>query len=570
MRDKHSLEDILRRIDRRGYPAYKDTRGDYDFGAYVLRIVHVQGDPFAAPSSLEIVVPAGTAGFPEDLYREKYRRITLEDLLLRRFSEAAGRLSGRTGSGKSGLVSCMHCGQEILERSACTVSRDGSVTVRFTVGFPARGRTIQSRPLIDLLIGDLPKVVSRTLRCASIDKDKLTRVFDLADDRESIRAQLEPNGLVAFIADGSILARASGVSQKPMRGAVPLKTPDSLAVELDLPHRGRVRGMGIRKGITLICGGGYHGKSTFLKAMEQGIYPHIEGDGRELAVTEDTAVKLRAEDGRSICRTDISMFIGSLPDGRDTRSFSTLDASGSTSQAAAASEAIEAGAHTFLIDEDTSATNFMVRDELMQRVIHRDQEPITPYIERIRQLYDSLGISTVIVAGSSGAFFHAADTVIQMDRYVPYDITERAKAAAADEKKPRIAEEPLDPPSMDRVPLRRTDLRHKGRLKIYSNGLDGFSLNHDDVDLRNLEQLTDPGQVTALAHMTTYLLENGFDGRRSLRQVTELFVQETERSGFHAFCGNQVPGGLAMPRRQELYACLNRCRLLRMKESSDL
>ncbi len=564
MNNQDKLKEILHRIDRRGYPAYKETRGAYDFGAYILRIVHVQGDPFAAPSHLEIVVKPETADFPCETYERKYRRTALEDALLRRFSRAAGSMSGHSGSGKSGMVSCMRCGQEILERSACTVGNDGSVTVRFTAGFPARGRTIQSGPLIRLLFQELPGAVDQTLRCASFDKKKMTRVMDLADDRQYIHDQLGPLGLTAFIADGSILARASGISQKPMKGAVPMQAPDSLAVELTLPHRGKIRGMGIRRGITLICGGGYHGKSTFLKALEQGIYPHIEGDGRELVVTEDTAVKLRAEDGRSICCTDISMFIGSLPDGRDTRSFSTADASGSTSQAASAAEAIEAGAHTFLIDEDTSATNFMVRDELMQRVIHRDQEPITPYIERIRQLYDSLEISTVIVAGSSGAFFHAADTVIQMDRYVPYDITEKAKAAAAEEKKPRIAEEPLDPPSFSRIPERRNDLRHRGRIKIRTNGLDGFSLNHDTVDLRYLEQLADSGQVTALGHMTAQLLEKGFDGCHTLQEVLHAFGKRLEKEGFSAFC-QEVPGDLAMPRMQEIYACLNRCRLLNIR-----
>ena len=160
------------------------------------------------------------------------------------------------------------------------------------------------------------------------------------------------------------------------------------------------------------------------------MYDHISGDGREYVITDGDAVKIRAEDGRSIKGTDISMFINDLPNGKDTKRFSTADASGSTSQAANVIESMEAGASLFLIDEDTSATNFMIRDELMQRVIHRDMEPITPFIDRIRELYESYGISTVIVAGSSGAYFHVADSIIQMDRYVPKDITDYAKKEA--------------------------------------------------------------------------------------------------------------------------------------------
>ena len=201
-----------------------------------------------------------------------------------------------------------------------------------------------------------------------------------------------------------------------------------------LPHAGKIQGMGIKKGITLIVGGGYHGKSTLLKALELGVYNHIAGDGREYVITDDTAMKIRAEDGRSIKKVDISMFINDLPNGKDTSAFCTEDASGSTSQAANVVEAMEAGAETFLIDEDTSATNFMIRDELMQRVVNREDEPITPFIDRIRELYEQYGISTILVAGSSGSYFHVADCIVQMNRYKPQEITAFAKEEAADSR----------------------------------------------------------------------------------------------------------------------------------------
>ena len=262
------------------------------------------------------------------------------------------------------------------------------------------------------------------------DAKRLQKISDLAEDQQALRDILPKLGLCAFVANGSILPRESGVSARPMKSAVCFRSPEEMEVEITLPHRGVIRGMGIRKGITLIVGGGYHGKSTLLKALEFGVYNHIAGDGREYVITDSTAVKLRAEDGRSIKKTDISMFINDLPNGKDTTHFYTEDASGSTSQAANVVEAMEAKAGVMLIDEDTSATNFMIRDELMQRVIHRDMEPITPFIERIRELYEEEGISTVIVAGSSGAYFHIADCIVQMDRYMPKDITQTAKKEA--------------------------------------------------------------------------------------------------------------------------------------------
>ncbi|MBR1741942.1 MAG: ABC-ATPase domain-containing protein, partial [Lachnospiraceae bacterium] len=373
MMNHSDLRDILRRIDHRGYPAYKDTRGKYDFGKYVLSIDHVQGDPFAAPSRLSVHIDGRTAGFKEELYDTDWRRVALEDFLLREFGKKVSEGSFQAhGSGKSGLIGVSRPGQEVLKRSACLLDRkDGSLVVRFQVGFPARGRTVLSDELVKILYDILPKCVEKSLFATAYRAEFLQKNADLSDDRHFIREELAKRDLVAFIADGSVLPRKSGVSDLPMKEAVKFQAPDSLAVTLSLPHKGELRGMGVKKGITLIVGGGYHGKSTLLSAIERGVYDHIAGDGREYVITDENSVKLRAEDGRSIQNTDISMFIRNLPNGKDTKHFYTEDASGSTSQAANTVEALEAGAKCLLIDEDTSATNFMIRDELMQRVVAR-------------------------------------------------------------------------------------------------------------------------------------------------------------------------------------------------------
>ena len=385
MKTAEDLRSLLHRIDHKSYPAYKDTAGSYQFRGYILSIDHVQGDPFASPSDVSIHVPAKMAGFPEKYYDRPYRRIALQDLLTRTFAREAGKFSFQAkGSGKSGLISVSRCGQEILERSACRILPEGGVVFRFHVGFPANGRTINARELEKILFDYLPQCAQHALFYKSYNEKRVLDVIRLADDQDYIRQQLKERNLAAFVADGAILPRESGVSAKPMKGAIPFASPDSLAVTLDLPNAGPLRGMGIPRGITMIAGGGYHGKSTLLKALELGVYNHIAGDGREYVITDDTAVKLRAEDGRSITAVDISMFIRNLPNGRDTACFSTEDASGSTSQAANVVEAMEMGSKVFLIDEDTSATNFMIRDELMQRVINRDSEPIIPFIDRVR------------------------------------------------------------------------------------------------------------------------------------------------------------------------------------------
>ena len=567
MQTSTDLKSLLSRIDRRGYPAYKDTRGTYQFPGYVLSIDHVQGDPFAAPSQLHVQVDGRTAGFPPALYRLPCQRAALQDQLTRRFGALAAQFSYQArGSGHSGLISVSRCGQEVLERTACRLDPGtGAVLLRLEVGFPANGRTINARELEKILFDLLPRCVEGTLLYQSWAPEKLRAAADLAEDQLYIRQRLSALGLCAFVADGSVLPRESGVSQRPMKGAVAFQSPPELAVELDLPHRGKLRGMGVPRGITLIVGGGYHGKSTLLKALELGVYNHVAGDGREYVITDDTAVKIRSEDGRSIRRTDISLFINHLPNGKDTAAFVTEDASGSTSQAANVVESMEAGSTLLLIDEDTSATNFMIRDALMQRVIHRDMEPITPFIDRIRELYDRHGISTVIVAGSSGAYFHIADHIIQMDRYIPRDITARAKeeAQAYPLQSAPLAPGPL--PNFDRRPQASPEFRSGDRVKLKSLGRDGVSLNRETIDLRYVEQLRDGEQSAALGYCMLYAQRHLLDGRRTLRQVVEALEAVMEREGLSALCESRssVPF-LARPRRQEIFACFDRYRGLRL------
>ena len=564
MQTANDLRALLQRIDRRSYPAYKDTRGAYQFPGYVLSIDHVQGDPFAAPSRLSIRVGGRAASFPPALYQSRPQRIALQDALTRKFGHLAARASGQAkGSGHSGLISVSRCGQEVLERTACSLDpAAGAVLLRLEVGFPANGRTINARELDKLLFDLLPRCVQGSLIYAAWKPERLQAVAHLAEDQAYIRQALPKLGLCAFVADGSILPRSSGVSQLPMEGAVPFRSPASLSVTLDLPHRGKLTGMGVPRGVTLIVGGGYHGKSTLLKALELGVYDHIAGDGREYVITDRTAVKIRAEDGRSIRNTDISMFINNLPNGKDTVHFTTEDASGSTSQAAGVVEAMEAGTSLLLMDEDTSATNFMIRDELMQRVIHRDMEPITPFLDRIRELYGIHGISTVIVAGSSGAFFHAADRIIQMDRYVPRDITASAKEEARAFPAGSAVMEPAPAPGLCRCPRPSPQFRGD-RIKLKALGRDGISIDRETIDLRYVEQLADGEQSAALGWCMVYAQRRLMDGRRTLRQIVDELDRLMEEQGLPALCGS--PSGvpfLARPRRQEIFACFDRCRFL--------
>lgn len=568
MQSSAQLKELLHSINRKSYPAYKSLRGAYQFDRYILSIDHVQGDPFASPSHISVKLSHRDTGFPAEYYKDSLTRITLGDFLNRQFEQQINRYTFRAkGSGKSGLISVSHCGQEVLARTACEITEKG-ITARFFIGFPANGRTINSPELEKILFDFLPVCVHKAFFYRNLDAGRLKEAIDLAEDQEYIRQELAKRSLAAFVSDGAILPRESGISSRPMKNSVPFVSPESLRISMDLPHRGTVTGMGIPCGITLIVGGGYHGKSTLLNALELGIYNHISGDGREYVITDDSAQKLRSEDGRFIKDVDISLFINDLPNKKDTLCFSTEDASGSTSQAAGIVESMEAGSKVFLLDEDTSATNFMVRDSFMQRVICREKEPITPFLERARDLYEKAGISTILVAGSSGAFFHIADTVIQMDNYHPVDITEITRKLCQEYPLSDVETPAFRLPESHRImtkakaaPSRHNRPGQPERLKTKVHGKDGFSLGKTEVDLRYVEQLIDSEQTASLALLLKYACEHLIDGKRTLPEIVTYLDSQLKKQGLSFFSeGSYIPCGYAMPRIQEIYSCFNRYR----------
>ncbi len=566
---KQQLVKILREIDNKSYPLYKQLKGSYDMTDFILFIERVQGDPFASPSMISVEVTPAKADFPKDLYDTMEKKVALEDQLLRQFAGELRKYSFQAkGSGKSGFMGAVVPGPEILKRTGCEISNVGAVRLRLEAGFPANGRRIQSRQLEKMLVEFLPRVVSNTLYYDKTKERQYRQVAELAEDQRFIRGELKKRNLVAFVANGAILPRESGVSSRPMKQAVAFESPKSLEITLQLPNKGEIKGMGIPQGITMIVGGGFHGKSTLLKALEVGVYNHVFGDGREYVITDESAVKLRAEDGRSIQQVDISMFINNLPNGKDTSCFSTEDASGSTSQAANVVEAMEAGSKLFLVDEDTSATNFMIRDELMQKVVHSNMEPITPFSLRVRQLYEKAHISTMLVAGSSGSYFYEADHIIQMKEYQPEDITEMAKAAAQefailenDNKSlenEKVSELLIPNFSKTRIWLKKADMRDRVKMKVM--GRDSISINKETIDLRYVEQLVDTGQLAGIANIVWYIRTHLLSEDMSMTEMVNQIEELLKTSGFEKICAGRVSGNLTVPRRQEIFACMNRWR----------
>ena len=564
MKSSVELKNELFKIDGKGYKAYKVLEGKYDFKKYVLSIDHVQGDPFASPSRVRIIIDNKIAQIPEELFDNKNKEIAVCDFLTRLFSKNIKNQSEKIfGSGKSGLIEISRCPQEILERTAI-IRNKNFFEARFYVGFPARGRSVLARELEKIIFNIIPNIMENTFIYKNINKLNLINRVKLIEDQFYIRKNLKEKGLVAFVANESILPRESGVSARPLRNGKKFISPQALEVEFDTPNRGKIKGMGIPKGITLIIGGGYHGKSTLLRALELGIYNHIEGDGREFVITDESALKVRAEDGRAITSTDISLFINNLPNGKDTIKFNTENASGSTSQAANIIEAIESKSKVLLIDEDTSATNFMIRDDIMQQLVVKEKEPITPFIDVAKSLYKQLGISTILVAGSCGDFFDIADLVIQMDSYEPYEVTAKAKELSRGKVSLR---DDLDISIDFRRVLDKGSISEgpKG-IKIKTLGKDGLSINKENIDLKSVEQIVDGEQINTIG-MAIKFIEDKYSGKDL---TIEKIVDEIEKDITKNLIGiDNIKGGngsLAMPRKQEILCAINRLRTLKIKK----
>jgi predicted ABC-class ATPase len=572
MRNKEELRREIRRIDGRGYKAYKDLRGSYAFERFILHIDHVQGDPFAAPSRLCAEVKRKDSGFSEDLDRNPPARLGLEDFLARQFARAVSEVrrsrSGPRGMGKSGIIEIDSGGQEILKRTAL-VADGRNIQARFVLGLPARGRTVLGREAEEMLLREVPQIVENSLFQKSIDLNRLKRHIRVCEDWHRIQAQLKDRGLVAFVADGSILPRRSGVDDRPLAGSdvVTFKSPEPLRVELELASGGTIAGMGIPEGVTLVVGGGFHGKSTLLNALSLGVYPHIPDDGREYVAAVPEAVKIRAEDGRRIERVDISAFIDNLPLGRDTRAFSTDNASGSTSQAANIVEAVEMGAGLILLDEDTSATNFMIRDKRMQRLVAKKKEPITPFIDRVRELYEGFGVSTILVMGGSGDYFEAADTIILMHEYIPGDVTEEARMIAEGHPTGRESEnvKAMEKPR-DRRPLPASFDPSKGKreVKIGARGLKEINFGRTKLELSALEQLVDVSQTRAVGELIHFYSTRFLNSHDGMREGVEEMMRDIQKNGLDISVPSRQ-GDLAMPRSIEVMAAINRMRTLKVK-----
>ncbi|WP_159625060.1 ABC-ATPase domain-containing protein [Actinomyces sp. zg296] len=554
----------LHALDGRAYPAYRAILGRYLAPeGWALHIDRVQADPYAPPTRIRVTAPASLPSLAllarEGLLATADRRLALADFLTREIH------AGFKGT----ALSIAAPGQEILERSAvvllpaATGAEDAgawTIEVRARMALPAQGRSIQGHEAARIVGRDLVREIETALSLTGARAERLLAHVEALEDHRALTAAVREAGWVSFLADGSLLPRRSGVSDEPLRsGGVALRAPESLAATVVLPHAGAVRGTAVPKGVTVIVGGGYHGKSTLLAAIERGVYPHVPGDGRELVATVPDAVKVRAADGRAVTGVDLTPFISHLPAGRDTTAFTTRNASGSTSQAAAIVEAIEAGATALLLDEDTSATNLLIRDARMRSLVAAEREPITPLVDRVGALSSRLGVSTVMVMGGSGDYLDVADHVLLLDSYELRDATEQARAVVVEQPREGTALEDF-PLGSGRIPAPAPARARRGPIRTRARGTDALTLDREEVDISDVAGIVDPGQAEAAAHALRALLERRFDAASTLRECLDDLEALLDDEGLDAL--DEGGAFLVRPRMVDVAAAVNRYRPL--------
>jgi len=559
------IKQKLDSIDAKDYGGYQSLLGVYDFNLFKLIVQQIPKDPYAPPHTgiYRVQVQRNDNRIINQKINTKTQEIAFTDFLARYFFDASNKISkGIRGTGFSGMITIDQPGQAILERNSVVIT-DEVIEVRCFLGLPAKGRNINAKLAEQMIFEELPEIIKASLLKDRIDVAAMSKHIEVAEDAEYLRNQLDSKDIIAFVANDSILPRESGTSDKTLqeKTAIPFISPDSLKVEINLPHTGKIKGMGIPKGITLITGGGYHGKSTLLEALELGIYNHIPGDGREFCVSNPQTVKIRAYSGRYVIKTDISPFIKNLPFQKDTTSFSTENASGSTSQAASIMEAIEAGAEVLLMDEDTCATNFMIRDSKMQQLVNKDDEPITSFIDKVKQLYSEKNISTVLVLGGVGDYFDVSDRVIQMINYKPIDATSQAHEIAKRFPAKRTIEDEAYPFDIkDRVPLAKSisPLNTHGKFSVYVKEVYRINFGRQIIDLTDLEQLMELSQTKALAFALEYC-KKYMDEKITLKEVIQRTIKDIEEKGIDII-SERISGHFAEFRGLELALTINRLR----------
>ena len=565
------------------YQAIQKINGVFQFPQYDFYFIRIQGSPGANPASIAAInCSIAASEIPQSFFQSSCNRLALADFLIRRFNLAIAQFAkqnrGREGSGSFYTI---ELSQKMLERDSVLFS-EKDIELRFIFSLPGkksgRGQFDAEQAWI-MFEQELQNIVEYSLFYKNYDKaarQLLEKYSEIQNTRQQIKNFLAEKGCCVFINNGACLPRQSGVDDKPSSKdkTTRFQSPLSLQVNIPLADNKSIQGMVIREGVTCITGGGYHGKSTLLQAIQAGVYAHIPGDGREYIVTRDDAFFVSAEAGRSIKNVDISPFIGLLPNGISTQSFTTDNASGSTSQAANIVEAVQSGSGLLLFDEDSSACNFLIRDDLIKKVLGATADPIKPLYSSLRSFWQQKGISMIFVVGGLGAFLQKADLCLLMENYQCKDITVKVRKKLGkiiedeDTALSFFADRKLSADNFDPVYInQRLQKKIVERIKPLRNAPRQLEYGMDLINLEALPQIAESAQVLSVGYCLLKIRAamQTHESPEEISYCLDWLYQKLEKQGL-SFLQPDYPGMLSMPRKYEVTAAINRIRSLKIVE----
>ncbi len=578
MKDKKEFYNLLTELDGQPFAEYQQMVGDYDFARYVIKCgkIDFEADELISPV-FTVRVPQTISEIPDYQFDSPVRRTAMEDLLLRRLAANVEHIANFDHNGiarRSMLVP--HPTQAILPRNALLLTKE-YIEVRIRIVLPVQTIAMDGDAVVaidgemaqQIFFENLPEVISNSLLYCNIETADADAFVNNMEDADQLRQHLGASGQISFVAEGALLTRIKSEDTPDYERLIPLEVDDSLIDEVEVPHAGTVRGLGIPHGLTLILGESNGGRVDLTEAIAQGIYNHVPGDGRESVVTVADAVAIHSEAGRSIQQVDISAFATELLDGGNPASYSCKSAGSFSSQAASTVEALEAGARVLLYDEHSSSSTFLSSDTRVSPLLGKSIR--NSLASRARQMVDELGIS-IVVAGSSlvAEFIPIADKILRVENYRVSDITEEAKEL---DIVPSVADSSVNLSSMlsrSRWVMPSSIDPSIGRedIVIHADEEDFLQFGRSIVDLGALKQICDADQARAIGFVLYYSKLRYMDEGYPLREILDLVDRDLSNEGLNAL-SRDARGDLARPRRYEVAATLNRLPAFRVSHVTD-
>jgi predicted ABC-class ATPase len=573
MKDRKEFYNLLAEIDGKPFSEYERLIGDFDFARYVIKCSKIEMARDGENPVFNIRVPQSIAELPGHLYDSPVRRTALEDYLTRNLCAVTGRIArfNESGWARRNII-IAEPGQKILPRTSVAVTKE-YIDARIRIALPYKvyvsgERLVDGEMARKVFFEDLPEIVSSSIFCCNLDLGAAEEFVNGMEDADRVRQTLATLGLVGFVGEGSLLAREQGSDEPDLSHIAPFEVADDARTEIDVPNAGKIAGLGIPAGLTVVLGDAANGRKDFMSALAAGVFNHIPGDGRETVITVSDAVQVAVDRDRVVQEVNITPFLTESENGNPA-SYSTRSADSFISQAAATIEALEVGARVLIVDENTSASAFLTTDARVAGLL--GATPRASLAQRARQMVDELGISLVIGGENLVAeYIPIADTVLKVEDFQVTNITEEAKALnlALPPEAPVVNLAPMLARSRWIMPSSIDAAVGSKDVVISALDLNAIQFGRSVIELDSVPQIADESQTLTIGLLLYYAKLRYMQEGYPLREMLDMIDRDLSSEGLGTI-SRDLRGDLARPRRYELAAALNRLPTFRVSHATE-